>query len=579
MNITFDQSLNAWHIKAPAHVILPMKRYFASMGKARKDTYTLSNSPNACQDLAMFADRFGLEMREEDRHRLMSTVTFARRKEEETRNIIAGKTPHAAYEAMVIQPRDYQKVAAELAYSSGSLLVGDELGLGKTIVGISFLTKPGVLPAVIVAKPHLVLQWQAEIKRFFPKLRVHVVKKTEFYDYTRRLSSNRSQSTLWVDDDLNPSGMDVLLITYHKLHGWVDHFIDAGFNTVIYDECHEGRRTGTTRYDAMKALSGAMRYRIGLSATPIFNYGDEYYNVFECIAPGRLGTYQEFSSEWGKGNDVAGRLILREPKAFGSWLKSQGIFIRRTLKDVGMELPPVNVIAHHIDADLNKLRDLSSSCAELARTILNLNGLGNLQKVSGISAARFDSLLRQATGIAKAPFVAQFVNMLIESGCKKVLLGGWHREVYAIWQEILKEHMPVMYTGTETTVEKERARMSFVKGESKVLIMSLRSGEGLNGLNEVCNTVVNGELDWSFAVHKQLLGRLHRPGQKQPIFSYFMIAEHGADPAIADVLQVKKHQLHGVIGIDEKAEPKELDPEYIKKLASQYLKTYQGVAA
>jgi hypothetical protein len=48
------------------------------------------------------------------------------------------------------------------------------------------------------------------------------------------------------------------------------------------------------------------------------------------------------------------------------------------------------------------------------------------------------NLLRQATGIAKAPFVADFVRLLVESG-EKVLLYGWHREVYSIWRDKLKD--------------------------------------------------------------------------------------------------------------------------------------------
>jgi hypothetical protein len=41
----------------------------------------------------------------------------------------------------------------------------------------------------------------------------------------------------------------------------------------------------------------------------------------------------------------------------------------------------------------------------------------------------FDWKMRQATGIAKAPYVAEFVKLLLESE-QKVVLFGWHRDVY-----------------------------------------------------------------------------------------------------------------------------------------------------
>lgn len=55
-------------------------------------------------------------------------------------------------------------------------------------------------------------------------------------------------------------------------------------------------------------------------------------------------------------------------------------------------------------------------------------------------------MMRQATGIAKAPYVLEFVRMLVESG-ESVMLYGWHRDVYNIWLERLAEFNPVMYTG------------------------------------------------------------------------------------------------------------------------------------
>ncbi|MDI7181059.1 hypothetical protein QMO16_29155, partial [Klebsiella pneumoniae] len=63
------------------------------------------------------------------------------------------------------------------------------------------------------------------------------------------------------------------------------------------------------------------------------------------------------------------------------------------------------------------------------------------------AAGEFDQLVRQATGVAKAPYVAEFVRLLLESG-QQVLLFGWHREVYSIWREKLADYNPVMYTGT-----------------------------------------------------------------------------------------------------------------------------------
>jgi SNF2 family DNA or RNA helicase len=126
------------------------------------------------------------------------------------------------------------------------------------------------------------------------------------------------------------------------------------------------------------------------------------------------------------------------------------------------------------------------------------------------------------------------------------VLCGWHREVYSIWLAKLKDLAPVLYTGSETPAEKVQAKETFVRGDSPILILSLRSGAGLNGLQEAASSIVFGELDWSPGVHEQCIGRLQRDGQKSPIAAYFLIADDGADPVIAEALGLKREQIEGI---------------------------------
>jgi hypothetical protein len=157
------------------------------------------------------------------------------------------------------------------------------------------------------------------------------------------------------------------------------------------------------------------------------------------------------------------------------------------------------------------------------------------------AAGELDKRLRQATGIAKAPYVAAYVKMLLHNE-DKVVLWGWHRAVYSIWAELLAPFAPVFYTGTESPRQKQDSVQAFLHGTSRVLMMSLRSGVGIDGLQQHCHVGVFGELDWSPQVHRQCIGRLHRDGMVEPPAIYFMVAEDGADPAIAETLNIKRMQ-------------------------------------
>jgi SNF2 family DNA or RNA helicase len=243
--------------------------------------------------------------------------------------------------------------------------------------------------------------------------------------------------------------------------------------------------------------------------------------------------------------------------------------IRRTREDVGRELPDLVSIPHQIDCDDQPLDQIKSSAADLARIILSQHDEVRGQRWK--ASEELSNVVRQATGVAKAPHVANFVRMLVDSG-EPVVLYGWHREVYSILMERLRDLRPALYTGSESPKAKEESKRRFVSGETDVLIMSLRSGAGLDGLQNRGRTVVFGELDWSPAVHIQCSGRVHRDGQQCKVVAYYLLADGGSDPIIADVLGLKRAQIEGVIREQEElVEKLEVDANHIRRLAESYL--------
>jgi len=404
----------------------------------------------------------------------------------------------------------------------------------NTCTGITLIADPACRPAVVVPPVHLQRQWAAECIKFAPGLVVHIIKSTKLYQLPTFFGNIP----------------DVVICPYSKLAAWAQVLAQHA-KSVIFDECQELRRSGTPaspsqKYNAATLLAHAAQWKLGLSATPVFNYGSEIHNVYEVLARGRLGEHEEFVREWCKPwKTSGGQHALRDPRAFGSYLREVGLMVRHTRREVGRELPPVISTVHTVDADEERLAQLEGDAAALARTILRDVEYTRGEKMN--ASEELSVKLRQAIGIAKAPYVVDFVRLLVESG-EQVLLAGWHREVYGIWAERFKQFdIPVCwYTGSESPNQKEESKRRFVAGEDKVMMISLRSGAGLDGLQERCNVVVIGELDWSPAVHEQLIGRLHRDGQQEPVLAYFLVADTGADPIMCKVLGLKKAQVQGI---------------------------------
>lgn len=453
--------------------------------------------------------------------------------------------PHPLHTREGQQLRVYQAQAIEVLYRSKSLLVGDDVGLGKTYVGIGACLREECLPAIVVVQTHLVGQWKEKIESF-SNLRTHCIKGTQPYS-------------------LPPA--DVYIIKYSCLAGWVNVFAEKYFKMAIFDEVQE-LRTGTSSNKgfAAEVLAQNTEWRLGLSATPMYNYVNEIWNILDILKEHCLGTYPEFQREWGGETVGMNKIVVKHPDALGTYLRENYLFLRRTKADVGQALAPVNKIVETVGYDEKTVKNAEELAAKLA-----VKATYGQFVERGQAARELDIMVRHMTGVSKAKYVAEFVRILLESG-EPVLLAGWHRDCYDIWLDELAEFNPVMYTGTESDTQKERAKRMFLSGESNLFIISLRSGIGLDGLQYRCSTAVIGELDWSPQVHHQVIGRLDREGQENPVMAIFLCSNSGSDPLIVDMLALKSSQSQGVVDAGLGAQPVHSDKSRMQLLVQKFLR-------
>jgi len=425
----------------------------------------------------------------------------------------------------------------------------------NTVSALAALTDKRTLPAIVVTLTGTMpMQWQSMTWRFMPLLTTHIITKGTPYELPR----------------IKGKGPDVIIVNYHKLNGWAETLAAYG-RSVIFDECQELRRAESNKYKAAEHISRQMRFRLGASGTPIYNMGGEIWNVVNVLQEDALGTWQEFLREWCYGErSYDGRApAVRDPKALGSYLRAEHIMLRRTRKEVGRELPPLTKIPQYIDSDESALNQVADSASQLAKIILSNEKTAGWDKMK--ATEEFNQVMRQATGVAKAPYIADFIRLIVDGDDEPVVVFAWHRAVYDILLSRLTELAPAMYTGTESATKKQEALDRFMKGETKVLLMSLRSGVGVDGLQSICRTVVFAELDWTPGVLDQCIGRVFRDGQKEPVTAIFLVAERGSDPVIAETLGLKTAQIEGIRDPDKPVVENKVSSDHIRKLAERYL--------
>ncbi len=547
-----------WGIEAAPHVVMRIKRLFGRVSISqewrakvllpqadfvRNNVVMITDTPEVCEDLRWILERYPMEV--VDMRRLRKQAKQYVKQVESVDLLLRGITQPCNFD-LHLPPRPYQQVGADLWNQVGGLLIADQLGLGKTVTAICALTLAHMRPALVVTKTDLPDQWKREIGRFAPLLNVHIVRSTR--------------------EERIPD-CDVVVVSYSKLAPLLPQLLGR-FRSVIFDEVQELRRAESERYAAADKIARSCTHVSGLSATPIYNMGGEFYNIGQIIRPGFFGTREEFVREHcAQDEENASKLKIRNTVEFGSYLRDNFFMLRRTRKEVGRELPPSTDVVHEIEIDYDRFNNSTNTAVELARRALS----GSFTE-RGLATREFDLRMRQATGIAKAPGTADFYRMLVEESGPTVCF-AWHREVYSILQERLKDLNPVFYTGEETPKQKLAAFEAFTKGDSPLFIMSLRAGAGLDGLQYVSSTGAFGELDWARGVMSQCKGRLDRDGQTDPVTCYYLVSQEGSDPIVSETLGIKGAQLDGIVDLGKPTDDVilETDGSSIQKVARAFL--------
>ena len=549
--LSYNRKSKCWTIRGEPCVTELAKRLFPGCDGRGRGVARFTAHRRIIGELNWLMLRYPLEIKETDCSRWENALEEAReyalRREQALKMPETATPPKETFSGELLP---FQKQGLGFMLSTRRCLLADEMGLGKTVQALAFLATTAAYPAIIVVPPHLIRNWQREVERFLSpdgKLRVHVIRGLTPYALPEA---------------------DVYIIHYLLLRGWKDALPHQGFRTVIFDEMQELRRNGTGKYSAASLLSEACENCIGLSGTPIYNQGGEIWNVVNIIDFHFLGDWESFSREWCYGYNTA---VVAKPELLGEHLRREGLMLRRLKADVLKELPAKRRLVQEIDWDDAVYRELMKP---VAANLQLLRATDDPSRRAIIEDA-ISQQQRQATGIAKAPFVCAFVKALVEGG-EKVLLMAHHHAVMDIYKRELKSQHPKFITGRETDRQKDEAAAAFMAGKTDLLCVSLRSASGLNLQRATC--VVFGELDWSPAVHSQAEDRAHRIGQQDSLLCYYLVSPNGSDRDMQDALGLKVSQFVAIMGdapqsredqFIQQSEARERIRQLVERLASE----------
>jgi len=432
---------------------------------------------------------------------------------------------------------NFQKMGLDfLLKSSGNALLADDMGLGKTVQTLAYIASEKQSSPVLVVAPLVTLtNWQREIERFMKKKSRNgrIVE-----DGVPTITSIRSGKQKEISD------YDFYLINYELLYKRQIDLSKLKIRTLVCDEVQHLRSKTTKKYRAIKKLAGmkSIKYRVGLSGTPIYNHGSEIWPIVDILKPGLLGNFKEFC-EYFCYQDERGKAIVVPSKRDGlRHVLEKHVMLRRKKSDVLKDLKEKVRYREIIDADVNYYKN------ELNKIWGKLEEEQKNAKTEFDRSASYNRAIqseRQVAGIAKLPHVINFVKNIMEIE-ESVVVFCHHKYIHKLLHESLAEFSPAAIIGGQSDKIRQKSIDDFQNGDTKLLIAGLRAGNlGINLTR--AKYIIFAELDWSPAIHRQAEDRLHRIGQKNTVFAYYLIGNGTLDNHVADILVDKSYEIDSIM--------------------------------
>ncbi len=440
--------------------------------------------------------------------------------------------------------------------------LADDMGLGKTLQTLSLLLqlkrlKSGVVinnpmavkgqldlfapepehleyqPASLIVLPtSLVHNWDNEIKKFTPTLKVY-----KYVGIGRKKAVNLEKIS---------SFYDIILTTYGTVRNDIKMLRGVEFFYAVLDESQFIKNAESKTYKAIVQLRA--RHRLVLTGTPIENSLSDLWSQMNFLNPGLLGNQNFFQKMYiapiekmaGLEQQQQLQLIIRP------------FILRRKKDEVAKDLPPLteqvlyckmadeqekryeeekSIIRNAILENIEK-EGMEKSAIVVLQGLTKLRQLANhpslLDKDSEENSGKFDQIMVMLENL-----VAEKHKVLIFSSFVKHL-------------ELVKEYIESknwqfsMLTGK--TTNRENVINEFQQDpDNHIFLISLKAGGvGLN-LTEAGYVFIIDPW-WNPAAENQAISRAHRIGQDKQVFVYRFITENSIEEKI-QLLKERKTSL------------------------------------
>ncbi len=427
----------------------------------------------------------------------------------------------------------FQKVGIAFGLAAKRALIGDPMGLGKTIQGLGFsesITKETGGRTLIVCPTSLIHNWARMVVSATGQNAHLCYGRVPDKSHLRNIFDAKVKYVIIGYDILGSNFEDIennLPITRYT---WVEYINMAKFDVVLLDEAHKAKNLDAARTRATMLLNAP--HVLALTGTPVLNRPGELWPTLHLLYPHLFPNYETFLRDFTwDGKRPRNIEQLREMLS--------SIMIRRERSEVQADLPPVNRITEYVDLKPENAAEYNKWMAKVMGIIegeVYTDGKdfsGNNNRAKTIEILELLMRLKQVCARNNVEVVVEKAIELNEEetgNWKKVIIFSQFKEtVDAIARGInesgeFQNEVCLVITGDDDIGTRMRKCDLFQNSDQYQFLVATTqvAGEGLTLTK--AGFVLFNDLMWTPAAHQQAEGRAYgRINDAHGITSYYFL--------------------------------------------------------
>jgi SWI/SNF-related matrix-associated actin-dependent regulator 1 of chromatin subfamily A len=419
---------------------------------------------------------------------------------------------------------------AELA--GGRCLIGDDMGIGKTIQAIAYCAlHQDQWPVLVICPSNVKYNWAKEVARWLPDTTVEVVN-----GYRGPIEE-----------------ADFTVINYDLMAKRFEQLDEMEFGISVLDESHYVKNNKAARTKATLSIADKSDSVLCLSGTAITNRPAEYFTTLNLLRKAQFSSWLNYVRRYcaayndGWGWKTGGASNVEELHAV-----SRDFTIRRLKKEVMAELPDKIRQSIPVIPTKAELKEYRQRQRDWSDEYSHIRDSGRALPAGYVLNMLTD--LRHNCGVMKVGPVSEWVIDYKENNERPIVVFAHHKNVVTPLLSIFK--LKGLRADTITGEVKSERRSDIVDefqaGNLDVLVCStLAAKEGLT--LTAADTVVFVEREWVPGWEEQAEDRVNRIGQDaKTVHALYFTVEGTIDEKFNHLIEQKRAVVRAVLdGGDE----------------------------